>query len=149
MFRSLGKGTLFLAGMLTGATTGNLFYVERYHAGFAMFALTALFLFYAMSELVYIERDDAEHETEGVTALMKTMADLSLFVAEDAINGVKRIGRTMPCTSAEITSLEEVLMPLLSSLRLSHTERERISQELHKLKTRSRQNEGRRVLSGR
>ncbi len=64
------------------------------------------------------------------------------------LNGAKRIGRTLPCTPTEITKLEEDLMPLLSSLYVSRKERERILQEFDKLRTRSRQDEGRRALTG-
>jgi hypothetical protein len=35
--------------MLSGGAAGHLFYLERYLSGGAMFLLTALFLFYAMT----------------------------------------------------------------------------------------------------
>jgi hypothetical protein len=134
--------------MLAGVMAGHLFYLERYASGIAMFGLTALFLFFAMSELIYVKENNAGRDPESVAELRKTVADLSLIVANDALNGIKRIGRTMPCTPMELASLEEVLMPLLGSLRVDRKERERLFQEFEKLKTRSRQIEGRRVLSG-
>jgi hypothetical protein len=113
-WRGLAKGLLFGAGMLCGATAGNLFYFERYWPGVAMFALTALCLFYAMSDLVYSEDTEEEH-LEAVAALRKALAEVALIAADNALNGAKHIGRSLPYTPAELDKLEDDQMPLLSS----------------------------------
>ena len=146
-WRGFAKGLLFGAGMLCGATAGNLFYFERYWPGAAMFTLTALFLFYAMSDLAYSE-DAEEKDLEAVAELRKLLADVALITAENALNGAKHIGRSLPYTPAELDKLEDDLTPLLSSLQANRKERERIAQEFDKLKTRSRQSVGRRALTG-
>ena len=111
-----------------------------------MFLLTALFLFYAMADLAPAE--EAEEEFfEIASNLQKSLGKVALVVAENAVNEAKYIGRTLPSTPAEIAKLKDDLLPLLSSLQVNYKERERIIQELDKLKTRSRQNEGRRVLT--
>ena len=147
-WKGFAKGLLLSAGMLGGFAAGHLFYFERYTAGVAMFLLTALFLFYAMADLTSssIERNDGAF-FESVEGLQGSLSEIALIVADNALNQAKYIGRTLPSTWAEITKLEDDLLPLLASLQISHKERDRIAQELDKLKTRSRQNEGRRVLS--
>ena len=144
-----GRGVLFCAGMIGGATAGNLFYLERFVAGIAMFALTAMFLFFAMSDLTYRRRDENEELTEMSFEQQRTLAVLALLLADNAVDGFKRIGRTMPCTPAELNKFEDEFMPLLNSLKVDRKERERIMQEIDKLRTRSRQDEGRRALTGR
>ncbi|MDR2136955.1 MAG: hypothetical protein LBO68_01585 [Synergistaceae bacterium] len=147
-WKGVGKGLLFCAGMLGGFMAGHLFYFERYLPGCAMFALTALFLFYAMASLPTGEEYDEEFPAaEDMEDLRDALAGLALAVAENAIDGFKRIGRTMPPTPGELTRLEDDLMPLLISLHANRAGRERVMQELDKLRTRSRQSEGRRALS--
>ena len=146
-WKGFGKGLLFGAGMLVGATTGHLFYLERYLSGAATFTLTALFLFYAMADLEYPGED--EENSQRVEELRKSIADLALVVAEDAIDGAKHIGRSMPYTPAELTKLEDDLLPLLSELQVGARDREYIKQEIDKLRTRYRQTDGRRALSER
>jgi hypothetical protein len=149
-WRGAANGLLFCAGMLAGFAAGHLFYFERYWPGCAMFALTALFLFYALTNLRFGGVYDEEFPSAGeLEDLRKIVANLALVVAENAIDGVKRIGRTMPPTMAELTRLEDDLMPLLDSLRADRKGREFVMQELDKLRTRSRQSEGRRALSDR
>ena len=148
---TLGKfarGLLFFAGMIGGATTGNLFYMERYVAGFAMLALTATFLFFAMSDLTYYGRDDDEELLEELSGQRRTLAMLGLLLANNVVDDFKRIGRTMPCTPVELNKIEDDFMPLLSALKVPAKERERVLQEIDKLRTRSRQDEGRRALTG-
>ena len=146
-WKGFAKGLLFCAGMLAAATTGHLFYLERYLAGATTFALTALLLFYAMSDLEYPAEDEEHYQ--GMEELRKSFADLAVIVAEDAIDGAKRIGRNMPCTPAELAKLEDDLMPLLSRLQVKAQDRERVRQEIDKLRTRYRQTDGRRALLGR
>ena len=146
---ALGKfarGVLFLAGMIGGATSGNLFFLERYMAGVAMLALTATFLFFALSDLTYYGRSDDEELVEELIGQRRALTALVLLLADNAVDGFKRIGRTMPCTPAELNNFEDNFMPLLSSLKVSAKERDRILQEIDKLRTRSRQDEGRRAL---
>ncbi|MDR1622928.1 MAG: hypothetical protein LBS00_11190 [Synergistaceae bacterium] len=145
-WKGFAKGLLFCAGMFGGFAAGHLFYFERYTPGAAMFLLTALFLFYALADLTPSEETEEEF-FEMVTALQKSLGKVALMVTENALNEAKYIGRTLPSTPAEIAKLEEDLLPLLSSLQVNYKERERIIQEIDKLKTRSRQNEGRRVLT--
>ncbi|MDR1977754.1 MAG: hypothetical protein LBQ42_03375 [Synergistaceae bacterium] len=140
------KGLLFCAGMFGGFAAGHLFYFERYLPGTAMFALTALFLFYAIADFTPVEESEEEF-LDIVMDLQKSLGKVALAAAENAVNEAKYIGRTLPSTPAEIAQLEDSLLPLLSSLQVGYKERERIIQEFDKLKTRSRQNEGRRVLS--
>ena len=142
------RGALFCAGMIGGATAGNLFYLERLMAGAAMLALTATFLFFAMSDLTYYKRDDDEELLEELTGQRQALAALGLLLADNAVDGFKRIGRTMPGIPAELNKLEDDLMPLLSSLKVHPKDRERILQEIDKQRTRSRQEEGRRALTG-
>ena len=143
------RGVLFCAGMIAGATTGNLFYLDRFMAGIAMLALTAAFLFFAMSDLTYYSRDDEEEFLEeALLEQRQVLAALGLLLADNTVDGFKRIGRTMPGIPAELNKLEDELLPLLSSLKVHPKERERISQEIEKLRTRSRHDEGRRALTG-
>jgi hypothetical protein len=145
---SFVRGVLFCAGMVTGATSGNLFYLERYMAGIAILGLTATFLFFAMSDLTYYRRDDDDELAKGLAEQRQALSALGLLMADDAIDGFKRIGRSMPGTHAELNKLEDELRPLLNSLKVPRKERERIFQEIDKLRTRSRQDEGRRALTG-
>ena len=144
-WKGFGKGLLFFGGMLSGLAAGHLFYFERYTPGMAMFALAALFLFYALADLT--PPAQVGDEVFGDLAeLHKSLAALALVVAEDAVDGAKRIGRSMPCTPVELGKLEDSLIPLLTALHVSRKDREHILQEFDKLRTRSRQIEGRRVL---
>lgn len=114
-----------------------------------MFALTGLFLFFAMTDLKSGPRNaDQDGGSGGEADLQKAVSDLALLVAENAINGAKRIGRTMPCTPKELAQMEEELTAVLNSLSIGRKERERLEQEFEKLRTRSRQDEGRRALIG-
>jgi len=134
--------------MISGVTAGNLFYLERFMAGFALLALTATFLFFAISDLTYYRKDDDGDLVEALTEQQQMLATLGLLLADNAVDSFKRIGRTMSCTPAELNKLEGDLMPLLNSLKVNRKERERILQEIVKLKTRFRQDEGRRALTG-
>ena len=146
-WKGFAKGLLFCAGMLTGATAGHLFYLEHYLSGAATFTLTALFLFYAMADLEYSGED--ESYSQDIEALRKSLAELALIVAEDAVEGAKRIGRGLPSTPAELEKLEDSLIPFLSRLQVEQQDRERVRREIDKLRTRSRQADGRRALQER
>jgi len=148
MLGRVARGVLFCAGIISGVTSGNLFYLERYMAGFAMLGLTATFLFFAMSDLTHLGRGDDEELAEALAEQRRALAALSLLLADNAIDGMKRIGRTMPGTPAELNKFEDDFMPLLNSLKVPRKERERLLQEIEKLKTRSRHDEGRRALTG-
>jgi len=142
------RGVLFCAGMISGATAGNLFYIERLIAGFAMLALTAVFLFFAMSDLTYHRGNNDEYLAKTLADQQLELTTLGLLLADSAVDGLKRVGRTMPCTPTELKKFEDDIMPFLNSLEVPRKERERISQEINKLRTRSRQDDGRRALSG-
>lgn len=143
-WKKSSKILLFISGMTASLAAGHLFYLERFVAGVCFFALTALFLFYAVAE---IHLTPSQQQGDNLDAdTRKALADLSLLVAENALNAPKWIGRTMPCSSKEINDLEESLTPLLSSFGVDREERERIAQEFDKLRIRSRQDEGRRAL---
>lgn len=149
-WKGFSKGLLFGAGMLAGVATGHLFYIERFPSGLAMFALTALFLFYAM---VGPDGIPAGHSTQDDfpavdSDLRRAVADLAVAVAENAVNGARNIGRTLPCSATELSKLEDLLNPILTNLNVSSAEKKRIAEELDRLRTRSRQTEGRRALSG-
>ena len=145
----VARGVLFCAGMISGATSGNLFYLERYTAGLAMLALTSVFLFFAMSDLAHRGREEDNDELVATLAEHRqALAALGLLLADNAVDGFKRIGRSMPGTQAELNKLEDELAPLLNSLKVNRKERDRIMQEIEKLRTRSRQDEGRRALAG-
>jgi len=141
------RSVLFCAGMICGVTAGNLFFFDSFIAGFAMFALTAVFLFFAMSDLTH-RSDDDEEIVEALLELQQALGALALLLADNAVDDFKRIGRTMPCTPAELNKFEDDFMPLLELLRVQRKERERILQEIDKLRTRFRQGEGRRALTG-
>jgi len=140
---------LFCAGMIGGAFTGNLFFFERFVAGFAMMGLTAMFLFFAMSDLASKKGDEYEDLVDALLELQQMLAKLGIMLADDSLEGFKRIGRTMPCTPVELNKLEDDFVPLLDSLRVPKKERERILLEIDKLRARHRQGEGRRALIGR
>ena len=142
------RGALFFAGMIGGATAGNLFYLERYMAGAAMLALTATFLFFAMSDLTYYGRDDDGELLEELVGQRRALAALALLLADNTVDDFKRVGRTMPSTPGELNKFEDDFVPLLNSLKVPAKERERVLQEIDKLRTRSRQDEGRRALTG-
>ncbi|GHS94051.1 hypothetical protein AGMMS50276_05870 [Synergistales bacterium] len=148
---NLKKGLLYCAGMISGVAAGNLFYLERIPSGVGALVLTGVFLFYAMSNLQIsrVERDDDGGEDYANGETMRILADMSVLLAETAIGGAKRIGRTAPYSATEIANLEDTIMPLLRSLSVSAKERDRISQELEDLRTRQRQIEGRRAISKR
>jgi len=84
----------------------------------------------------------------AVLELQEALGILGLLLADNAVESVKRIGRTMPCSLAELNKLEDDFIPLLESLKVPRKDRERFLQEIDKLKTRSRQGEGRRALVG-
>ena len=142
------RGLLFCAGMIGGATTGNLFYLERFMAGAAMLALTATFLFFAMSELTYYGKEDDDELMKTLAEQRQALASIGLLLADSVVDSFKRMGRTMPGVQAELNKLEDDFMPLLSSLKVHPKERERVMQDIEKLRTRSRQDEGRRALTG-
>ena len=146
---SFARGVLFCAGMISGATTGNLFYMERLVPGVAMLVLTAVFLFFAIADLNRYRSTDDEEFIEALLELRQALSTVALQLADNAVDGFKRIGRTMPCTPAELNKFEGDYLPILNSLKIPRKERERITQEVEKLRTRSRQDEGRRALSGR
>jgi hypothetical protein len=137
--------------MLSGGTAGHLFYLERYLSGGAMLLLTALFLFYAMTGGANAgdRGDDGIALSPDIENLRVISGRLALLVAENALNGAKFIGRTLPCTQQELAPLEDDLAAVLDSLPVTHKEKERVAQEFEKLKTRSRQTEARRVLTNR
>ena len=137
---------MFFGGMLGGFAAGHLFFFERYTPGIAMFALTALFLFFALADLTP-SAEVGDEVFANLTELQKSLSALAFLVAEDAVDGAKRIGRSMPCTPAELNKLEDSLMPLLANLRVPIKDREHILQELDKLRARSRQTQGRHVLT--
>ncbi|GHV41887.1 hypothetical protein FACS1894187_23850 [Synergistales bacterium] len=147
-WHGLAKGLLYCAGMLSGVAAGNLFYLERVPSGAAMLVLTAVFLFYAMSNLSLSRPADDSGEDSDLNA-ERVLADMAIILAESAISGAKHIGRTSPCSAAEIDRIEDTIMPLLSSLSVSAKERGRLSKELEDLKTRTRQLDGRRAISRR
>jgi hypothetical protein len=145
--RGFGTGLLFCAGMAGGLLSGHLFYLERYVPGGAMLVLTAVFLFYALGDPIRALGE--EKGEDGLEALRDAVTRLALLVADDAVDGAKRIGRTMPCTPAEIDRLEDALTAIFSALHVGRESKDRTLQELNKLRTLSRQNEGRRVLRNR
>ena len=145
-WRGLGKGLLFCAGMLSSGAAGHLFYIGRYLPGGAMFLLTALFLFYAMADSAD-GGSDGEDISPALEELRAVSGRLALLVAENALNGAKFIGRTLPCSQQELSRLEDDLATVLDSLPVQHRDKERVAQEFEKLRTRSRQTEARRVLT--
>jgi len=147
MLSGFAKGALFCAGMIGGATAGNLFYLERFTAGTAMLTLTTMFLFFAMSDLTYYGREENDEEiVDALLELRHALGALALLSADNTVDGFKRIGRSLPSTPAELNKFEDEFLPLLSSLDVNRRERERIIQEIEKLRTRSRQDEGRRAI---
>ena len=136
---------LFAAGMFCGIEAGHLFYLDRLSAGGAFLLLAGAFLFFSQRERGRREEEPPEEmpaEPEGSPA-----AGLALFVAEEALNGLKRIGRTMPPSSMEVTQLEDRLGALLGSMGVPAEDRKPLAEEFEKLKGRARRNEGRRALS--
>jgi hypothetical protein len=137
--------------MVCGGAAGHLFYLERYPSGLAMFALTALFLFFAMSDLSSLRnREPVDDDFSGSDAgLRGTVEELALLVADNALNGAKNIGRTLPYSPMDLSKLEDRLIPLLENLNISTEDKKHVVEEIDKLRARSRQTEGRRALSGR
>ena len=152
MWKKISKGLLFFAGMASSVAAGHLFYVERYPSGLALFAMTALFLFFAMAELNITSTRKAEDDgflPGGDADFRKAIAELAAAVADNAVNGAKNIGRTLPLSPTELAKLEDRLTSLLSDLSAPTAEKKRLAEEFDKLRTRARQTEGRRALSGR
>lgn len=138
------RGILFGAGMLCGIGAGHLFYLDRPSSGGAFLALTGMFLFFAQRGGIRREEEGTKGERSETAP---AAAELALFIAEEAVNGLKRIGRSMPPTSMEVAQLEERMDELLDRLNVPATERSRLVEELEKLKGRARLDEGRRALS--
>ena len=138
--------------MASSVIAGHLFYIGRLPSGTAMFALTALFLFYAMAELNVAAGGRAPNDDflPGNDAdFRRSVGELAAIVADNAVNNAKSIGRTLPLSPTELSKLEDLLLPILSDLNAPAGEKKRIAEEFDKLRTRSRQTEGRRALSGR
>lgn len=135
---------LFGAGMLCGIEAGHLFYLERPLAGGAFLLMTGMFLFFSLSER---RRREEMISGEEITVPEHSTAELALFVAEEALNGLKRIGRTMPPSSMEVAQLEDRLDALLASMNVPAEGRARLADEFEKIKGRARLDEGRRALS--
>lgn len=143
------KGTkrwiLFAAGMLCGIEAGHLFYLDRPSAGGAFLLLAGMFLLFSQRERGRREEEPPEEMPAEPEGGIETR--LALFVAEEALNGLKRIGRTMPPSSMEVAQLEDRLNALLGGMGVSAEERRQLAEEFEKLKGRVRRNEGRRALS--
>ncbi|MDR1741117.1 MAG: hypothetical protein LBR38_04635 [Synergistaceae bacterium] len=140
-------GALFVAGMACGAVAGHLFYLDRLPAGGAMLFLTVVFLFFGLRYSRGVSKVSASRSDAG--QLAKAVTALAVFSADEAMNGAKNIGRTLPCTQAELDSLEDQISAIFDELPVSSRDRARIYQDLTKLKTRFRQNEGRMALVNR
>lgn len=150
-WKKISRGLLFSAGMVGGAVAGHLFYIGRLPSGTAMLALTALFLFFAMAELNIVSgrAPDDDFLPGNDADFRRAVGELAAIVADNAVGNAKNIGRTLPLSPTELSKLEDVLIPVLSDLNASAGEKKRIAEEFDKLRTRSRQSEGRRALSGR
>jgi hypothetical protein len=150
-WKGFSKALLFIWGMAGGVAAGHLFYLERYPAGLAMFALTALFLYFAVGEPRRPRRDDAGDNvvSGGKGDRESTLRELALLVSENAVTAAKNIGRTLPCTPTELSKLEDRLVAILDELDVPAEGKNAIVEEIEKLRTRTRQLEGRRALSGR
>ncbi len=135
---------LFLAGMFCGVEAGRLFYLDRPLGGGGFLLMAGVFLFFSMKERG--RREEEPIEEEQVEPRDSTAA-LAFFVAEEAVNGFKRIGRTMPPSTMEISQLEDRLDALLIDMKISAEERSRLAEEFEKLRGRARLDEGRRSLS--
>ncbi len=140
------RWVLFGAGMLCGVEAGHLFYLERFAAGGAFLLMTGTFLLFSVMER---RRGGVEEEppAEEGAAAGTLPSELALFVAEEALNGLRRIGRTMPPSSMEVAQLEDRLDALLARLNVPAEERARLDEEFEKIKGRARLDEGRRALS--
>lgn len=135
---------LFGAGMLCGIEAGHLFYLDRIPAGGAFLLMAGMFLYFAAGDRRR-PREEAPSEAERAEP-GGLPADLALFVAEEALNGLKRIGRTMPPSSMEIAQLEDRLDALLGRLNVPAEQRARLDEALEKIRGRARRDEGRRAL---
>ena len=134
---------LFLAGMFCGIEAGRLFYLDRPLGGGGFLLMAGVFLFFSMKGRG--RREEGPVEEERVEP-RDSAAALALFVAEEAVNGFKRIGRTMPPSPMEIAQLEERLDDLLIDMKIPAEERSRLAEEFEKLRGRARLDEGRRSL---
>lgn len=137
---------LFGAGMLCGAEAGHLFYLDRAAAGGAFVALSAMFLFFSLAGDRGM-RDEEELFVEERPESGEILTELGLFLADEALNGFKRIGRTMPPSPMEVAQLEDRLDALLVRLGAPAAERARLAEEFERIKGHARRNEGRRALS--
>lgn len=134
---------LFLAGMFCGVEAGRLFYLDRPLGGGGFLLMAGVFLFFSMKGRG--RREEGPVEEERVEP-RDSAAALALFVAEEAVNGLKRIGRTMPPSPMEIAQLEERLDDLLIDMKVPAEERSQLAEEFEKLRGRARLEEGRRSL---
>ncbi|MDR3230729.1 MAG: hypothetical protein LBT65_04760 [Synergistaceae bacterium] len=136
--------------MVCSVVTGYFLYLERYPVGLSLFALTALLLFFAMSDLSPAANQELLDYGffEPDAGVRRTLTELALLTADNALNGVKNIGRALPCTPIELSALEDRLIPLLDELDVPTENKKNIVEEIDRLRARSRQTEGRKALRG-
>ena len=78
---------LFAAGMLCGIEAGHLFYLDRPSAGGAFLLLAGMFLLFSQRERGRREEEPPEEMPAEPEGGIETR--LALFVAEEALNGLK------------------------------------------------------------
>ena len=89
---------LFLAGLFAGAT-GGLFYLDHVVAGALCLAAASGALWFAL------RRREAEEPQERGMVSDADLSELTLFVAELAVRGLKGVGRTIPPTTDRKSTL--------------------------------------------
>lgn len=129
---------LFLAGMLSGAVAGHLFYMDRLVPGGAFLALTAVFLWFGTRGRPAREEPQ---ECQGVVDDV-ALVELALFVAELAVTGLKGVGRTVFPSIKEIEQLEDKLNVMLDHMGAPSGRRKELKDEFERLRGRARRNEG-------
>ena len=136
------RWVLFSAGIILAIFAGYMFYIDKIPAGAAWLALSIGFLCFA-TRLKYDKNSDSESDSSGVN---NDLHDMALLIADIAISSLRNIGRTVPPSAKEIEELEGKLNKFLDAMPLESQEREEITDEFDKLRTRTRRNEGGRAL---
>ncbi|NLL37031.1 MAG: hypothetical protein GX256_05870 [Fretibacterium sp.] len=127
---------------------GYFFYREDPISGALSLFLAVLLLFGARGKASAPTPElEPEPESVGEVDFRKGLQELLLLVADESLTSLKQIGRTMPCSSAEVARLEDRVFSLLTLMDIDATERARLAGEFDNLKDRARLNEGRRAFS--
>ena len=143
----LGRWLGLALALSCGVFAGYFLHQDDAVSGGVALALAVLFLYLSREKRPSGGFEQDVEPGEETADFHKGLQDLLLLVTDESLGNLKQIGRTMPCTSAEVARLEDRVTSLLTLLDIDAAERARLAEEFENLKNRARQNEGRRALS--